>query len=129
MRRREFITLLGGSTAFALPVVAHGQQTPRTVPLVAALYIGQPSAPISVIVRDAFEQGLRESGYIERQNITVEDRYAESADEINEAVNSLIALRVDVIMAAGTPASLAAKRATSSIRSSPRIWLTPWPTG
>jgi ABC-type uncharacterized transport system substrate-binding protein len=114
MRRREFITLLGGA-AVALPVVAHGQQTTRTVPLVGALYIGERSASISVSTREAFEQGLRESGYIEHQNIAIEHRYAKDPDEISKAVNDLIALRVDVIMTMGTPASLAAKRASSSI--------------
>jgi putative ABC transport system substrate-binding protein len=114
MKRREFISLLGGA-AVALPAGAHGQQTPRTVPLVGVLYIGEPSAPISVSARDAFEQGLRESGYIERQNIFIEHRYAKDPDEINRAMNDLVALRVDVIMTLGTPASLTAKRATSSI--------------
>src|SRR5262245_5007555 len=114
MNRRKFITLLGGA-AVALPAVAHGQQAPRTVPLVGALYVGEPSAPISVSQRDAFEQGLRESGYIERQNIAIENRYAKDPNEISSAVNDLVALRVDVMMVGGTPAALAAKRATSSI--------------
>jgi putative tryptophan/tyrosine transport system substrate-binding protein len=114
MRRREFITLLGCAAA-ASPVVAYGQQTLRTMPLVGALYIGEPAASISVSTREAFEQGLRESGYIEDQNVTIEPRYAKDPDERDRAVNELIALRVDVLMTMGTPASLAAKRATSSI--------------
>src|ERR1700732_54699 len=74
MRRREFITLLG--SAAALPFVAHGQQAPRTVPLVGAIWPGKPSAPISVRIREAFLQGLREDGYIEGHNIAIEHRYA-----------------------------------------------------
>src|SRR6516165_6390193 len=66
-------------------------------------------------MRDAFEQGLRESDYLNRQDIATENRYAKDADEISRAVNDLVTLRVDVIMTTGTPASLAAKRATSSI--------------
>ena len=116
MRRRDLIALLGGA-AVALPVVALGQQTPRTVPLIGALWTGAPSAPIRVSARDAFQQGLREDGYIEGQNIAIEHRYyyAEDSDEISKAANELVALRVDVIMAGGTPAALAVKRATSSI--------------
>ena len=83
--------------------------------MVGAVHIGEPSAPISVSMRDAFEQGLRESDYLNRQDIATENRYAKDADEISRAVNDLVTLRVDVIMTTGTPASLAAKRATSSI--------------
>jgi putative ABC transport system substrate-binding protein len=114
MRRREVIAMLGGAAA-ALPVVAHGQQTPRTVPLVGALYSGEPSAAISASLRDAFQQGLREDGYIEGQNIGIEQRYAKNSDEISKAAGELVGLRVDVIMAAGTPAALAVKHATSLI--------------
>jgi hypothetical protein len=78
---------------------------PRTVPLVGAVHIGEPSAPISVSMRDAFEQGLRESDYINRQDIAIENRYAKDADEISRAVNDLVTLRVDVIMTTGTPAN------------------------
>jgi len=77
------------------------------VPLVGAVHIGEPSAPISVSMRDAFEQGLRESDYLNRQDIAIENRYAKDADEISRAVNDLVTLRVDVIMTTGTPASLA----------------------
>jgi putative ABC transport system substrate-binding protein len=114
VRRRDLIAMLGGA-AVALPVVAHGQQTPRIVPLVGALYPGEPSAPISVSLRDAFQQGLRENGYIEGQNIAIEHRYAKDSGETSKATNELVGLRVDVIMVVGTPAALAVKRATSSI--------------
>jgi putative tryptophan/tyrosine transport system substrate-binding protein len=114
MRRRDLIAMLGGA-AVALPVVAHGQQTPRTVPLVGALYIGEPSAPISVSLRDALQQGLREDGYIEGQNIAIEHRYAKDSDEISKATNELVGRGVDVIIVVGTPAALAVKRATTSI--------------
>jgi putative tryptophan/tyrosine transport system substrate-binding protein len=114
MRRRDLIAIVGGA-AVAWPFVAHGQQATRTVPLVGALYPGEPSAPISVSFRDAFLQGLREDGYIEGQNIAIEHRYAKDSDEINKATNELVGLGVDVIVAYGTPNALAAKRATSSI--------------
>jgi putative ABC transport system substrate-binding protein len=114
MRRREFIAALGGA-AVARPVIALGQQTPRAVPLIGALYPGEPSAPISRGFKDAFQQGLREDGYIEGQNIAIEHRYAKDSDEISKAANDLVGLGVDVIVAYGTPNALAVKRATSSI--------------
>jgi putative tryptophan/tyrosine transport system substrate-binding protein len=115
MRRRAFIAMLGGA-AVALPVVAHGQQTPRTVPLIGALWSGGPSAPITLSLRDAFLQGLREDGYIEGQTFVIEDRfYAGDSGETIKAANELVGLRVNVIMAGGTPAALAVKRITSSI--------------
>jgi putative tryptophan/tyrosine transport system substrate-binding protein len=114
VRRRDLIALLGGAAA-ALPVAAHGQQTPRTVPLVGALYPGEPSTPISVRSRDALQQGLREAGYIEGQNIAIEHRYAKDSDEATKAANELVGLGVEAIMAVGTPNALVVKRATSSI--------------
>jgi putative ABC transport system substrate-binding protein len=114
MRRRECIALIGGMAA-VLPVVAYGQQTPRTVPLVGAIWPGKPSAPISVRLREAFLRGLRENGYIEGQNIAIEHRYAEDSDEASKAAKELVGLRVEVITVVGTPAALAVKRATSSI--------------
>ena len=114
MRRREFIALIGGAAA-ALPAAAHGQQAPRTLPLVGALYPGEPSAPISVRSRDAFQRGLREAGYVEGQNIAIEHRYAKDSDQASRAANELADLGVDVIMAVGTPNALAVKQATSSI--------------
>jgi hypothetical protein len=114
MRRREFIALIGGMAA-VLPVVAYGQQTPRTVPLVGAIWPGKPSAPISVRLREAFLRGLRENGYIEGQNIAIEHRYAEDSDEASKAAKDIVGLRVEVITVVGTPAALAVKRATSSI--------------
>jgi putative ABC transport system substrate-binding protein len=76
---------------------------------------GKPSAPISVRIREAFLQGLREDGYIEGHNIAIEHRYAEDSDEASKAANEFVGLRVDVIIVVGTLAALAAKRATSSI--------------
>jgi ABC-type uncharacterized transport system substrate-binding protein len=113
MRRRDLLLVLGGAGAW--PVVAHGQQAPRTMPLIGALYAGEPSAPIIVRTRDAFQQGLREDGYIDGQNIAIEQRYAKDFDEASKAAKELVGLRADVILAFGTPNALAVKRATSSI--------------
>jgi len=115
MNRRHFIAMLGGVTV-AWPAVGRAQPTPRTMPLVAALWSGEPTAPITVSLREAFLQGLREEGYIEGQNVAIEERYYSGDSEtLEKAVNELVGLRVDVIMAGGTPAAIAVKRATSSI--------------
>jgi putative ABC transport system substrate-binding protein len=111
LRRRDFVVLVGGVAA-TLPVVVHAQM-PSIVPLIGALWPGEPSAPITVNIRNAFRQGLREDGYRESENIAIEDRYY--SEGITKAVNDLVGLRVDVIIATGTPGALAAKRATSSI--------------
>lgn len=74
MRRRAFIRLLGAA-ALMQPFVVWAQQSQRSMPLVLALWLGEPSAPITVSLRDAFQQGLREDGYIEGENIAFEHRY------------------------------------------------------
>jgi putative ABC transport system substrate-binding protein len=112
MRRREFITLVGGAVGWPLP--ARGQQK-RRLPLVGGIWQGSSSAPINSAVREAFEQGLREERYLNGQNITIDYRYGEDPNEFRKAVNELVGLNVDVIMAGGTPAALAAKNAIDTI--------------
>jgi putative tryptophan/tyrosine transport system substrate-binding protein len=114
MRRREFITLVGGA-AIMWPLVANAKRSQGTLPLVGAIWPGNASAPISLRIREAFQQGLREDGYVEGKNFAIEHRYGEGLDEFREAADELVHLDVDVIMAMGTPAILAAKRATSAI--------------
>jgi len=108
MRRREFFTLLGG--AGALPFAAHAQQ--RSMPVIGFLGY-DPGAPAVA----AFSQGLRELGYTEGRNIRIEYRWAEGKPERFAALAAeLVALKVDAIMSAGgSLASLAAKRATTTI--------------
>ena len=109
MKRREFITLLGGATA-AWPVLAHAQQKP--MPTIGLLGI-DPGAPGPV----AFIQGLRDLGYTEGRNILIESRWAEGNPERFPALAAeLVALKVNVIMSAGgTLGALAAKQATTNI--------------
>jgi putative ABC transport system substrate-binding protein len=113
MRRRDFMAVVGGVVIWTR--ASDAQQPPRTRPLVGALYPGDPAASISGDARAKFQQGLRENGYVQGQNIAVAERYAKNPDEIAKALKELIDLRVDAMMVVGTQASLAAKRATSSI--------------
>ena len=103
---RMVLTLLGG-----LPLVADAQ-LPAHVPKVA--YLSAASAGIDTV--DAFRQGLRELGYVEGRNILIEYRWADGRfDRLPVLAAELVHLRVDVIVAANTPAALAAKNATSTI--------------
>jgi putative ABC transport system substrate-binding protein len=111
MRRREFLTALGG-IALSCPIEAHAKK-PKT-PRVGYLFSfnereGQP-------LWDACRQGLRELGYIEGRNIVLEPRWAEGRHEQLPALaNDLVGRNVNVIVAAATPASLAAKAASNTI--------------
>jgi putative ABC transport system substrate-binding protein len=105
IRRREFITLLGGA---ALPLRARAQ-----APLVRMPRIGlMDDEPLW----DNFRQGLRDLGYVENQNIAIEYRSAESkVDRLAQAARELVSLPVDVIVVGGSPAARAARQATSTI--------------
>jgi len=108
MRRREFITLVGGAAA-AWPLAAHAQQSERLVTIgilgIAAL------PPI-----DTFRHTLKALGYIEGKNVRFEHRYAGGRNErFPELANDLVGLKVDVILTWGTDAALAAKQATATI--------------
>jgi len=110
VRRREFITLVGGATVW--PLAARAQQP---VPVIGMLAVAAPDA--NAIRLRAFREGLRTAGYVEAQNVKVEYRWAEPyTGRLPELARGLVHDRVAVLVTAGGAASaLAAKAATSEI--------------
>jgi putative tryptophan/tyrosine transport system substrate-binding protein len=110
MRRREFITLIGGAGAW--PLTARAQQARKT----HTIGFLSPAMAVFTPYSTVLFNTLRELGWIEGQNIAVERRYAENRlERLPELAAELVHLNVEVIIAIGTLGPLAAKRATSTI--------------
>ena len=115
MKRREFITLLGGAAA-AWPTVARGQQS--AMPVVGVM------SPLSIATAarnlSSLRNGLRDLGYSEDRNVKIEARFADGvAERFPVLVADLLALKPAVILVGSTAAILAARKVT---RTFPLIW-------
>jgi putative ABC transport system substrate-binding protein len=112
MRRREFITLVGGATAaHAWPLVARAQQT---MPVIGFLAGGLASASETAVA--GFRQGLRQANYVEGQNLHIAFRWAEGRyEQFPQLAAELVSLNVSAITAIGAPAALAAVGATKTV--------------
>ena len=114
MRRREFITLLSGGGG-SLMAARRARAAVGDAPVIG--FLSSASADKYTIRLDAFRQGLKEVGYVEGQNVTVEYRWAEGQNQRLDTLGAeLVQRQVNVIVAAGgTPSALAAKAATATI--------------
>ncbi len=115
MRRREFITFLGGA-AVVWPLAIRAQQGTK-MPRIGLLATGHSAGPdASRVTLNAVVTGLQELGYTEGKNITIERRFAESnQDRLREIAAEMVESKVDVIVALSTTAARPAKQATSLI--------------
>jgi putative ABC transport system substrate-binding protein len=112
MKRREFITLLGGA-AVAWPLAVRGQQSAK-LPTIG--YLGPNTRSVDGPRIDAFLQRLRELGWLDGRTMTIEYRWAEGRNEhLADMAAELVRRKVDVIFTSATPPTIAAKQATSII--------------
>jgi ABC-type uncharacterized transport system substrate-binding protein len=110
MKRREFISLLGGAAAW--PLAARAQQVkPPTIGFLGTATLSTMSSRVAALV-----QRMRELGWIDGRNVAIEYRWAEGRSErFTEIAAEFVSLKVDVIVTQGTPLTLATKKATATI--------------
>jgi putative ABC transport system substrate-binding protein len=112
VKRREFMTLLSGAATW--PLAARAQE--QTVPVRQARIGVLAASPLTPAMLTAFREGMRQHGYIEGQNLSIDVRWPQGSFEQNPSVAAdLASANVEVIVAWSTPAVIAARRATSAI--------------
>jgi putative ABC transport system substrate-binding protein len=110
MKRREFITVLGGAVV-AWPRAARSQKS--GVPRIGYVWIGARGTDVS---NAGLRQGFADLGYVIGRNLVLEERYADGdPTRVPALIAELLALNVDVLLTPGTPVTLAAQRATSTV--------------
>src|SRR5262245_3569548 len=111
MRRRDFITLIGGAAAW--PLAARAQQTAK-LPIIGWLSLGLPKSDTARLT--GFRNGLNETGYAEGRNVAIEYHWAENQlDRLPMLAADFVQAQVAVIVAPGISSTLAARAATSTI--------------
>ena len=112
MRRREVITLLGGWAVWPLAALAQQSQRIRRVGVLMSFSPSDPEGQLRVA---AFEQGLRELGWVEGSNLRIEYRWADNANLLPSHAADLVRLAPDVILTNSTPVTAALKEHTRKI--------------
>src|SRR6266700_1023573 len=111
MKRREFISLLGGAAAW--PLAAHAQMKQmRRIGVLMGLVAGDPEAQSRVV---AFENGLRERGWVKGRNLSIEYRWAGDGNVLRDHAAELLAMRPDLIVANSTPVTAALQKQSRAV--------------
>jgi putative ABC transport system substrate-binding protein len=116
MRRRDFITILGGAAVAWPDAIVAQQPDPMLKKLPRIGFLASSPPPLTQPLFDAFDRGLREHGYVEGQNLIIERRFWQGdREQLAKFVTELVTDNVDLIVAPTTVEALAAKRATNTI--------------
>ena len=116
MRRREFLAILSGTAVGCVLAAAVAAQAQEGGKVKRIGYLSYSSPAANPHLHDAFRQGMRELGWIDGQSFVIDFRFAEGdVDRLSNLAAELVRIDADVIVATGTPATIAAKNATSTI--------------
>ena len=111
-----FLGVLGSVAAIAWPVATRAQQAPGSITHARVAFVGAESASTNRHFFEAFRQGMREHGYVDGQNVTLLERWADGRSErFPEIIGDLLDLKADIILAVSAPAALAAKSRTTTV--------------